>query len=47
MKAVGVQLLVTSRALGDADVSITGNVYTDVTPPELFDAAARPQQRFG
>lgn len=47
MQAVGVPLLVTSRALGHADVSITGNVYTDVTPPELFDAAARLQQRFG
>lgn len=47
MQAVGVPLLVTSRALGHADVSTTGNIYTDVAPPDLFDAAARLEHRFG
>jgi integrase len=47
MKAAGVPLLVTSRALGHSDVSTTGNIYTDVTPPDLFDAARRLHMMFG
>lgn len=47
MQAAGVTLLVTSRAMGHSSLTTTGDVYTDVTPPEFIDAARRMDARYG
>jgi integrase len=47
MQAAGVTLVVTSRAMGHSCLSTTGDVYTDVTPPEFLDAARRLDARYG